>query len=71
MARLRLLKKVVLEIELFSRPGKNHWVSDVIEAQQGGELEKLVKIWSTTQVLAAVELEAEEGEEVVVVKELK
>ena len=71
MARLRLLKNVLLEIELFSRPGKNHWVSDVIEAQQGGELEKLVKIWSTTQVLAAVEVEVEEGEEEVVVKELK
>ena len=71
VARLRLLKKVVLEIEPFSRPGKNHWVSDLIEAQQGGEWEELVKIWSTTQVLAAVEVEAEEGEEEVVVKELK
>ena len=71
VARLRLLKKVVLEIELFSRPGKNHWVTDLIEAQQGGEWEELVKIWSTTQVLAAVEVEAEEGEEEVVVKELK
>ena len=37
VARLRLLMKVVLEIELFSRPGKNHWVSDLIETQQGGE----------------------------------
>ena len=71
VARLRLLMKVVLEIELFSRPGKNHWVSDLIETQQGGEWEELVKIWSTTQVLAAVEVEAEEGEEEVVVKELK
>ena len=71
MARLRLLKKVVLEIELFSRPGKNHWVTDLIEAQQGGEWEELVKILSTTQVLAVVEVEAEEGEEEVVVKELK
>ena len=72
VAMLRLRKKLLLEIELFSRPGKNHWVSaDLIEAQQGGKLEKLVKTWSTTQVLAAVELEAEEGEEVVVVKELK
>ena len=67
MARLRLLKKVVLEIELFSRPGKSHWVPDLIEAQQGGEWEELVKIWSTTQVLAAVEVEVEEGEEEVVV----
>ena len=71
VARLRLLKNVLLEIELFSRPGKNHWVTDLIEAQQGGEWEELVKIWSTTQVLAAVEVEAEEGEEEVVVKELK
>ena len=31
----------------------------------------MVKIWSTTPVLAAVEVEVEEGEEVVVVKELK
>ena len=71
MARLRLWKKLLLEIELFSRPGKNHWMSDLIEEQQGGEGEELVKIWSTTQVLAAVEVEAEEGEEEVVVKELK
>jgi len=71
VARLRLLKKVVLEIELFSRPGKNHWVTDLIEAQQGGEWEELVKIRLTTQVLAVVEVEAEEGEEEVVVKELK
>ena len=69
VARLGLLMKVVLEIELFSRPGKNHWVSDLIETQQGGEWEELVKILSTTQVLAVVEVEAEEGE--VVVKELK
>ena len=71
VARLRLWKKLLLEIELFSRPGKNHWMSDLIEEQQGGEGEELVKIWSTTQVLAAVEVEAEEGEEEVVVKELK
>ena len=71
MARLRLLKKVVLEIELFSRPGKSHWVPDLIEAQQGGEWEELVNIRSATQVLAVVEVEAEEGEEEVVVKELK
>ena len=71
VARLRLLKKMLLEIELFSRPGKIHWVSDLIEAQQGGQWEELVKIRSTTQVLAVVEVEAEEGEEEVVVKELK
>ena len=73
VARLRLLKNVLLEIELFSRLGKNHLMSDLIETQQGGEWEELVKIRSTTQVLAVVEVEAEEGEEEeeVVVKELK